>query len=82
MSTVLQGAGPVPALKAGEAHAIGADACIYFYPLMLMDLTRKLAKGRSANRQVEPTTSQESGEDLTDGNPVEWFDMSLKSILL
>ena len=41
MSATLQAAGPVPALKAGEAHAIGVDAYIYFYPLILMDLTRK-----------------------------------------
>src|ERR1700691_978498 len=41
MSATLQAAGPVPALKADEAHAIGVDAYIYFYPLILMDLTRK-----------------------------------------
>jgi hypothetical protein len=41
MSATLQARGPVPALKAGEAHAIGADAYIYFYPLIPMDLTRK-----------------------------------------
>src|ERR1700689_4928165 len=40
MSATLQAAGPVPALKADEAHAIGVDAYIYFYPLILMDLTR------------------------------------------
>ena len=41
MSATLQTASPVPALKADEAHAIGVDAYIYFYPLILMDLTRK-----------------------------------------
>ena len=41
MSATLQAAGPAPALKADEAHAIGVDAYVYFYPLILMDLTRK-----------------------------------------
>src|SRR3984957_5275012 len=40
MSATLQPAGPVHALNAGEAHAIAVDAYIYFYPLILMDLTR------------------------------------------
>src|SRR5580692_2338426 len=41
MSATLQATGPVPELKAGEAHAIGVDAYLYFYPLILMDLTRR-----------------------------------------
>lgn len=32
---------PAVAISADEAHAIGVDAYIYFYPLITMDLTRK-----------------------------------------
>jgi hypothetical protein len=41
MSTALQAAGSVPALTQDQAHAIAVNAYIYFYPLILMDLTRK-----------------------------------------
>ena len=32
---------PPPAISEAEAHAIGVDTYIYFYPLILLDLTRK-----------------------------------------
>ena len=33
--------GAPPALTEQEAHAIGVDAYVYFYPLITMDLTRR-----------------------------------------
>jgi len=34
-------AAQAPAVSAEEAHAIGVDAYVYFYPLVTMDITRK-----------------------------------------
>jgi hypothetical protein len=41
MATILEARSPVPTLTVDRIHAIGVDAYIYFYPLLLMDLTRK-----------------------------------------
>ena len=46
LATILGAVLPVPAKAAQpiseeEAHAIGVDAYIYFYPLVTMDITRQ-----------------------------------------
>jgi hypothetical protein len=35
-----------------EAHAIGVDAYVYFYPLVIMDLTRKQSTNIEANKEI------------------------------
>ena len=35
-----------------EAHAIGVDAYLYFYPLVLMDLTRKQSTNLEAGKEI------------------------------
>jgi hypothetical protein len=40
--------GPPPAITEHEAHAIGVDAYVYFYPLVSMHVTRKQAGERPA----------------------------------
>ena len=39
-----------PAISEDEAHAIGVDAYLYFYPLITMDLTRKQLTNMEPNR--------------------------------
>ena len=41
MATIVEARSSAPTLTADRIHAIGVDAYIYFYPLILMDLTRK-----------------------------------------
>jgi hypothetical protein len=40
-----------PALSEAEAHAIGVDAYIYFYPLVTMDLTRRQSTNIEAGKE-------------------------------
>jgi hypothetical protein len=32
---------PPPAISEGEAHSLGVEAYLYFYPLVTMELTRQ-----------------------------------------
>jgi hypothetical protein len=40
------------AITEQEAHAIGVDAYLYFYPLVLMDLTRKQSTNIEAGKEI------------------------------
>ena len=40
-----------PAVSEQEAHAIGVDAYLYFYPLITMDLTRKQSTNIEAGKE-------------------------------
>jgi len=42
---------PATALSEQEAHAIGVDAYLYFYPLVSMDLTRKQSTNIEAGKE-------------------------------
>lgn len=48
MATLLQKSA---ALSADQAHAIAVDAYVYFYPLILMDLTRKQSTNIEAGKE-------------------------------
>jgi hypothetical protein len=56
---VMAQGGP-PAITEQEAHAIGVDAYLYFYPLLSMDITRK------------QSTNIEPGKELAKG-PMNMF---------
>jgi hypothetical protein len=40
------------AITEQEARAIGADACLYFYPLISMDVTRKQSTNIEPNKEI------------------------------
>jgi hypothetical protein len=45
-------AGAQPAISEQEAHAIAVDAYLYFYPLIIMDLTRKQSTNIELGKEV------------------------------
>src|SRR5436309_9582393 len=50
VSAIAQGA--QPAITEQEAHAIGVDAYLYFYPLVTMDLTRRQMTNAQAGKEL------------------------------
>jgi hypothetical protein len=51
MTTPVMAQGAQPAITEQEAHAIGVDAYLYFYPLVTMDLTRKQMTNLPAGKE-------------------------------
>ena len=41
-----------------EAHAIGVDAYVYFYPLITMDITRRQLTNASAGSRLRPRPNE------------------------
>ena len=41
-----------PAITEEEAHAIGVEAYLYFYPLVSMDITRKQATNMESGKEI------------------------------
>ena len=41
-----------------EAHAIGVDAYVYFYPLITMDITRRQLTNASAGSRLRPRADE------------------------
>ena len=50
--TVASPAGAQTAITEQEAHAIGVDAYLYFYPLVTMDVTRKQSTNVEAGKEL------------------------------
>lgn len=48
------------ALSEQEAHAIGVDAYLYFYPMVSFDLTRKQSTNIEAGKSRPPSTLEKS----------------------
>lgn len=51
MATLVENTGTASSLTADQARVIGTDAYIYFYPLVLMDLTRRQSTNIEAGKE-------------------------------